>query len=161
MSNVNVERILPYDLETVWPVLADVGGIYRFHPFVASSPINPGAPTTGMGAERTCHFHDGNQVVERVTGFEEGRRLEIEIVDGTMPLASAHASMAVEPVGHDKTKIVFNMDYTPKFGIVGKAMDAMMMRRKFTSILTQVLVALEEHLATGKVIGKDWRPKAA
>ena len=161
MSTVNVERVLPHDLETVWPVLADIGGIHRFHPLVAKSPNNPATPKTGMGAERTCHFHDGNQVVERVVGFEDRRRIEIAIVEGTMPIEDARAVMELEPMAGGKTKISFEMHYTPKFGIVGRAMDAVIIRRKFTSILGQVLEALDEHLTTGKLIDKDWRPKKA
>lgn len=157
MSTVTTDRTLDHEPEAVWAALADFGGIYRFHPLVHSSPISPGAPATGVGAERTCHFNDGNHVLERVVEFEEGSHLVVDIVEGSMPLQSARARMEIRPASNGKTTITMRMEYIPKFGLLGKAMDALMLKRKFASILDGVLAALGEHLKTGEVIGPEFK----
>lgn len=161
MGTITAERVLSHDPETTWRAIADFGGIHRFHPLVERSPINAGMPSTGLGAERTCHFHDGNAIHERVTAFDEGRSLDVEIYDGTMPLQSAHARMEVIATDSGRAKIRMSMEYTPKFGVLGKAMDALMMRRKFSAILDSVLAGLDHHLSTGETIGPKFRPSHA
>ncbi len=161
MGTATAERTLPHDPQTVWQSIADFGGIHRFHPLVDKSPINAGAPSTGLGAERTCHFHDGNEIKERVVAFEDGRSLDVDIYEGTMPLASARARLEVIPSPNGRTTVRMSMEYTPKFGVLGKAMDALMMRRKFGSILDSVLAGLDHHLTTGETIGPKFRPSKA
>jgi hypothetical protein len=53
------------------------------------------------------------------------------------------------------------MDYTPKWGPIGALMDAMMMRKQFTALLTRLLGALDVHLDTGEAIGPDFELAAA
>jgi hypothetical protein len=53
------------------------------------------------------------------------------------------------------------MSYVVKFGLLGAAMDALMMKRMMTGSLNSLLAGLEEHLSTGKTIEKGWRPTAA
>ena len=161
MGSITVQRTVSHSPDIVWPALADFGGIYRFHPLVERSQVHPGTPTTGLGAERTCHFHDGNKIDERVVGFEDGKSLDVEIYEGTMPLKTARARMEIRPAGEGQTAVTMSMEYTPKFGVMGRAMDVLMMNRKFRQILTSVLAALDEHLTTGETIGPKFRPSKA
>jgi hypothetical protein len=52
-------------------------------------------------------------------------------------------------------------DYEMKYGIVGKAMDALMVRKSMEGSLTNLLAALDEHLTTGQPIGEGWKPTEA
>jgi len=160
MSIVTVSRLIARPRDEVFAALADFGGIHRFHPLVERSPVNADTKETGLGAERTCHFYDGNHIQERVVEFQQDSVLGVDIYDGTMPLASAAARFVLSSEG-DNTRVEMTMDYTPKFGIVGQAMNALVMKRKFTGMVTLLLAALDEHLRTGEVIGPEWRPSAA
>ncbi|MBX2796911.1 MAG: SRPBCC family protein [Myxococcales bacterium] len=151
MSTVHIERPMSHGADRVWEALSDIGGIYRFHPLVARSPLTS-SHATGLGASRTCHFHDGNHIDERVVGWQEGERVDIEIVRGSMPLKQAHASLAVRPSAEGSV-VSMTMDYTPKFGIVGSVLDALMMRRQFRKVVSQILEGLDEHLRSGDVVG--------
>lgn len=159
MSTVTVEREVDASVAKVWEVLSDFGGIYRIHPYVDRSPLLT-EQLQGVGTERVCHFHDGNHVKERVTEWTPGESMTIEIVEGSMPLKRATANIRLEPA-HEGTRVYFTMDYDPKWGLMGKVMDAMMMRAQFRKILDQVLVGLETHIHTGAVVGKDGQPLPA
>lgn len=161
MSTITAKRLLNRPCEAVWSALADIGGVHRFHPLVASSPLQPGSPTAGIGAERTCHFTDGNTVKERVAELDEGKRLVIEIVAGTLPMNSARATFRLDARGNDETHVEMEMTYTPKFGVLGRAMDALVIKRKLGGVMAQVLEGLEAHLTTGAEIGADWTPSSA
>lgn len=145
----------------VFAVLADTAGIHRFHPFIERSPLHEGTPAQGVGSERTCHFSDGNSVSERVVAFEADTSLRIDIYEGTMPLNAAAAQFTLSDAPGGGTLVQMDMDYTPKFGVLGQAMDALVMRRKFTGMLDLLLAGLDEHLRTGAVIDGSFTGVAA
>lgn len=153
MSKVTITRTVHAPKDQVWNAWADFGGIAKFHPYVDTSPLLS-EQTEGVGTERQCNFYDGNHVKERVVNVVPGEEMTVDIVEGSMPLLCARAHIALEALGPDRTEVRMTMDYTPKWGFVGKAMDALMMRRQFTTILDDVLSALDAHLETGKPIGQ-------
>lgn len=161
MTTVTIERTIDQTLPTVWGAFADFGGVARFHPFVQRSPLGEGTPAQGVGAERVCHFYDGNHVRERVLRSEDMRSMEVEITEGSMPLRSAVALIELSPTSEGQTRVSMSMTYEPKMGVLGKVMDALMMRRKFGQMLGLVLAGLDEHLRTGQTIERDFRPAAA
>lgn len=161
MSVVTVSRVVSQPIARVWGALSDIGGVANFHPAVERSPLLDGSPERGVGAARTCHFYDGNSVEEVVLESINEKVLVIEITKGSMPLARAVATIEFTAEDDASTKVDFTMDYTPKWGPVGALMDAMMMRRQFTAMLTKVLGALDVHLDTGEAIGADFEIAAA
>ncbi len=160
MSQVTVSHIVSSPISKVWAVLADFGGIHRFSAGIEASPINDGTPSTGVGAERNCQLYDGNNLQERITEFVENKRLGIEIFQTSMPLKAATAHFDLEPA-EGGCKVTMTMDYELKYGIVGKAMDAMMMKGMMSKNLGGLLHGLDEHLATGEPIPKGWKPSRA
>jgi uncharacterized protein YndB with AHSA1/START domain len=161
MSTITVQRSVASSVDEVWSALADFGGIHRFSAAIDTSPINPGTPTTGVGAERTCNMYDGNHIQERVTESVEKSRLDIEIFDTSMPLKSAHVRFDLKPTSDGGCEVTMTMDYVVKFGIIGQVMDAVMMRSMMTKSLNRLLAGLDEYLRTGKPIEKGWTPAAA
>lgn len=159
MSKIIVEKTVSRPVADVWEAISDFGGIYKFHPAVARSPLK-GAQAGGIGAQRTCHFHDGNHVVEKVVGWEEGKSMEVNIVEGSMPLNCAEATIAIHEDGPSQTTVTFTIGYEPKFGPVGRVMDVLMMRGQFRKMIGGILDGLDTFLATGKVIGRDGQPEA-
>jgi len=161
MTIITVTRSLPSTPAQVWEVLRDIAGIENFHPVVQSSPLNAGSGPDGLGASRTCTFYDGNHVVEEVVGWDEGRSMTIEIVDGSMPIqpgARAHIEVTPEGTG---TQVAFTMDYTVKFGPLGAVMNVLMMKRQFAKVIDGLLAGLDVHVRTGERIGPDFDAAAA
>lgn len=160
MSKLTVTRTLSHPPEHVWALLDEFGGVHRWSAGVESSPINAGTPERGVGAERTCQLYDGNHIQERVTQVIEGRRLALEVVETSMPLKSADGVFELVPTSGGGTELTMTFDYVVKFGLLGRAMDGLMLRRMMTGSLTRLLAALDEHLKTGELIGKGWAPPA-
>ncbi len=160
MSSITITRTVEAPLNQVWSILADFGGVYRFHPYVESSPLIAGQ-ASGLGATRQCNFYDGNQVVEKVVGFEAERSMKIDIIEGSMPLACAQAVLEVEALDASRTRVTATMNYEPKYGPLGWLMDRMMMRRMFKRLFGDVLAGLETHANTGALIGEGGRVQAA
>ncbi|MEM6990051.1 MAG: SRPBCC family protein [Myxococcota bacterium] len=161
MSTLTISRTLRHSPEDVWSVLEEFGAIHRWSASVESSPINAGTPERGVGAERNCHLYDGNHIQERVTQVVEGRRLALEVFDTSLPVKSADAAFELSPTSDGGTELSMTFDYVVKFGLLGKAMDGLMLRRGMTASLSRLLAALDEHLETGAVIPNGWTPSAA
>jgi hypothetical protein len=139
----------------VWEVLDKFSEVYMYHPFVKhSESLNQQA--RGLGAERSCHFEDGNKIKERIIAYEKGNSYQVEIYDpGNFPLRRAVALLEVKPDGNHKSTVIFNMSFKPKYGPAGWLMAKMMMKKQFASILKHVLKGLDTHLQTGGVVGKN------
>jgi len=160
MSQITVSHVLSSPVASVWAKLADFGGVHRFAAEIESSPINPGTPSTGVGAERSCHLYDDNNLQERITEFVEDRRLGVEVFESSMPLKRASALFELTPTSGD-CELTLTFDYEVKYGLIGKAMDAIVMRRMMTKNFGALLRALDEHLTTGEDIPRGWQPVRA
>jgi len=161
MHHVHVDRVIDQPADAVWAKLDDFGGVYRYHPLVVTSPLANGIGS-GLGAQRVCHFDDGNSIREEITAYEPGRELEIEIVDpGKFPLKRAVARLSVEPLGENRSRVDFEMNFQPKFGPLGWFLGKTVMVGQFRKILGSVLEGLETHLQTGEIVSRKPRPTAA
>lgn len=155
MTVITVEQFVPRPRDEVFALLDDFGSIYRFNPVVETSPVPDGAKATGLGAERTCHFYDGNHIKERVTEHVPGERLVVDIYQGSMPLRHAIATFTLADAPNG-TLVTMQMDYALKGGVLGKVMDAVMVRRQFAANLAGLLAGLDAHMQTGDEVGKDY-----
>lgn len=157
MSKITITHTYPQSPSQVFAALNDFAGIYRYHPMLESSPLVDGTPATGAGSERVCHMYDGNTLHERITGVELDKWLTIEVVDSSMPLSSMTGRFDLTPTSTGGTEVTMTADFALKMGFLGKALDVLVMRRKFTGNLELLLAALGEHLNTGNVIGRGWK----
>ena len=160
MHHVQVNRVIDRPADAVWAILDDFGGVYRFHPLVEKSPITNGI-SSGLGAQRVCHFDDGNAIREKIVAYEPGRELEVEIVDpGKFPLRRAVGRFSVEPLDNARSRVDLNMAFQPKFGPLGWLMAKTVMVPQFRKVLGHVLEGLETHLLTGEIVSRKPRPAA-
>lgn len=154
MPQVQAQRTINGPNSQVWAVLADFGGVHRFHPAVERSPITNGTPT-GLGSRRTCHFYDGNALDEEIVEFNEPHRMVVSVGEGPIPVNNLLATFTLEAVTPEQTTVTVAMDYAPKFGPVGAVMNALLLRRKIAGLLESVLSGLAAHVETGVLIGKN------
>ncbi len=161
MHHVHVDRVIDRPADAVWAILDDFGSVSRYHPLVETSPITNGIGS-GLGAERVCHFDNGDSIREKITAYEPDRGYEVEIVDpGKFPLKRAVARLSVEPLDETRSRVGFDMSFKPKFGPLGWLMGKAVMVGQFSKILGRVLEGLETHLQTGEVVSRKPRPTAA
>ena len=143
---LTINKRLGLSAEDVWTHFADFSGVARFHPFVETAD-QLSEQNEGVGARRKCNFYDGNSVVEKIIEWEQGRRMNVELSEMSMPMKRATVEFIVVPHGDHESDIAITMNFTPKFGLVGAMMGAMMM--------------LEHHVRTGETIGRGGVPLSA
>lgn len=161
MSLITITQSYPQSPSEVFAALNDFAGIHRFHPLLESSPLVAGTPETGPGSERVCKLYDGNTLHERIVDAEPDKSLTIEIVDTSMPMAKGGGRFDLAPTAGGGTELTMTMDFELKLGLLGKALDRLIVGRKFKGNLELLLAALAEHLDTGQDIPRGWKRPAA
>lgn len=154
MHQITVRRATNHGAEVLWALLADFGAVHRYSGGVESSPINPGTPTTGLGAERNCKLYDGNHIQERITEFVEREALGLEVFDTSMPLDSGNARFSLSPTKNGGCEVTMTMNYVVKWGPLGRLLNTLMLRRAMTSSLERLLEGMDGYASTGTPIGK-------
>ncbi len=162
MHNVSINRSINKPTHEVWKALDNFSDVYKYHPQVRHSESINKLPT-GIGAERTCHFENGNIIKERIIAYESGKEYEIDIYDaGSFPLRKAVGRFQVNPISDNSSNVIFSMSFQPKFGPLGWLMAQLMMKNQFSKTLSDVLEGLDKNLQSGEVVSrKDSKTKAA
>ena len=126
--------------ERVWALLSDLEAVQRYNPTVRTATVR-GARRTGVGAERACELVPKGRVVERVTHWEDGRAVGLEVAESDWPIHFMRWVTRLEPAGAT-TRITQSLEYKVKFGPVGWLLDNLVMKRKLTSTLDKVFASL-------------------
>ncbi len=129
--------------ERVWALLADLEAVERYNPTVRRATI-VGPRRSGVGAERACELRPSGRVRERVTQWEEGRSIGLEIAESEWPIHFMRWVTRVETSGGG-TLVTQNLEYRVKFGPLGWLIDAAVMKRKLTATLDGVFASLVRH----------------
>lgn len=140
--------------ETVWSVLANLGGVVNYHPFIDNSYYNTDA-TEGTGAGRVCEFNNGMKINERAIHWNDGTSytLAIEFITGPVPpIKDIRGTLMVEQAEANTSKVTMRMDYKTRFGIIGKVMDRRMVQPQYGRMLDGIMAGLKHHVETGEVV---------
>ena len=129
--------------ERVWALLADLEAVERYNPGVKSASVE-GTQTSGVGARRSCDLAPKGRVIERVTHWEEGHAVGLEVVESDWPIHFMRWVTRIEP-SDGGTRIAQVLEYAVKFGPLGWLLDRLVMKRKLTAALDEVFASLVEH----------------
>jgi Polyketide cyclase / dehydrase and lipid transport len=129
--------------ERVWALLGDLEAVQHYNPSVRRAAIE-GAGRTGVGARRLCELEPKGRVVERVTHWEEGRAVGLELDEHNWPVDFMRWVTRIEP-HRGGTRITQSLEYQVKFGPLGWLLDRMVMKRKLTENLDAVFASLARH----------------
>lgn len=154
MKEIIVSRLIPFPIEKVWPMLANIDAIHRIHPMVESSPI-VSQSCEGVGTTRVCKLYNGMEAVEEVTKIVDQQLIVIDIVKSGMPFKKAFGEFYTSAINGNNTFVEVRMYLEPKYGVLGSLMYTIMLKPMMTNILKGVLKGLEDHLSTGKIVGKS------
>lgn len=127
----------------VWALLADLEAVERYNPGVRRAALE-GPQRTGVGARRSCDLLPRGRVVERVTHWEDGHALGLEVAESDWPIHFMRWVTRVEPKDGG-TRITQSLEYEVKFGPLGGLLDRLMMKRKLTATLDAVFASLVRH----------------
>jgi hypothetical protein len=129
--------------ERVWALLADLESVQQYNPGVRRAAIE-GPQRMGVGARRACDLVPMGRVVERVTHWEDGRALGLEVAESDWRIHFMRWVTRVEPQGSG-ARITQSLEYQVKFGPLGWLLDRMVMKRKLTATLNAVFASLVRH----------------
>jgi hypothetical protein len=129
--------------DRVWALLADLEAVARYNPGVRHAAIE-GPERGGVGARRSCDLLPKGRVVERVTHWEEGRTLGLEVTESDWPIHFMRWVTRIEP-REGGTRITQSLEYAVKFGPLGWLLDRLMMKRKLSATLDEVFASLVKH----------------
>lgn len=150
MSKVIVSKRVNASVEDVWKSWDDFGNIYKYNPALKASRLlsRSDAPTR-VGTQRQCDMADGkNWVREEVIEYKPGKSMKIDVYDGSLPLKSMTASIEIEEISKQRSRVRFTADFVPKFGIIGRLM-APLMKRQFEPLLQSLLDGNAEYVERG------------
>src|SRR5215470_12873507 len=133
--------------ERVWALLADLEAVQRYNPGVRRAAVE-GSQRTGVGARRACDLMPRGRVVERVTHWEDGRAIGLEVAESDWPIHFMRWVTRIEGVG-GATRITQDLEYSVKFGPLGWLLDSLVMRKKLSSNLDVVFAELVKHAESG------------
>jgi ligand-binding SRPBCC domain-containing protein len=129
--------------ERVWALLADLEAVQHYNPGVRRAVIES-SQRRGVGALRSCELVPKGRVVERVTHWEDGRAVGLEVTESNWPIHFMRWVTRIEPDGSG-TRITQSLEYAVKFGPIGRLLDRLVMKRKLTSALDGVFASLVKH----------------
>jgi len=132
----------------VWALLSDLEAVQHYNPTVRAAAVQ-GSQRAGVGATRACDLKPKGRVVERVTHWEDGRAVGLQVAESDWPIHFMRWVTRVEPDGGG-TRIKQELEYKVKFGPAGWLLDRLVMKRKLTATLDDVFAALVKHAENGK-----------
>ena len=129
--------------ERVWALLSDLTAVASYNPSVRAAALT-GNLKGGVGAERACDLLPNGRVVERVTHWDEGRALGLEVAESDWPIHYMRWVTRVAPASNGSV-ITQDLEYRVKFGPLGWLLDRLVMKRKLTATLDSVFENLVKH----------------
>jgi|SRR5688572_12708039 len=129
MATIKNEIIINAPIEKIWEALAEIDKLDRYDPTVKkSTAITPSK--SGIGAKRKVEMQDGkNWFEESVTEYKVNEALTYELSACSFPVDKLKHRYSFETVG-SQTKVKQVMEYTVKYGFLGKLLDAIMIRKQ-------------------------------
>lgn len=152
-----VSRTIAAPATKVWAVVGDdFGAIANSHPKIVSSNYVQGTLKSGEGAERVCNLNESGTkyVKEKQVNYDPANytfTAQVYHVD-KLPLDPEKnaATYKVNPVGDDKSELIFTMNFLTNPAFMGA-----LFKGKFMKNIEDYLLAVEHHVLTGEVVNQD------
>ncbi len=134
----------------VWDVIADFSAVDTWAPQVTKS-YGLGTKDRGVGAERRCDIKGFGSIGEVITEWIDGRSLTYRVTP-LGPLGVSHNRWTVLEVDESSSEVVVELGYDVRFGLIGKLLHKVMMRRKLEEAFPRGLEALKTRVETGQLV---------
>ncbi|MEE1673394.1 SRPBCC family protein [Agarivorans aestuarii] len=126
-------------VEQVWAVIGDFTNVAWAPSVTASHPI--GRADLGVGAGRHCALQGFGEIDEYITQWSEGQGF-VYNVSPLGPLNNGHSSWWIEKVG-ENSRVNIVLSYDLRFGLFGRLLHALVMRKKLKGSLPQTASAIK------------------
>ncbi|MFQ5890924.1 MAG: SRPBCC family protein [Gemmatimonadota bacterium] len=144
MGSFSVMRTIDAPAQDVWAVLAEIGEIHAWNPGVESSRLTT-EQKEGVGAGRHCDLSGRNYVDEEVVEWQPGERLTMRVIGTNLPfkIAEIHFLLRAQD---GSTAVTVSLEYDLKFGVAGKLLDLLLVRRIYERGMGALLSGLKREV---------------
>jgi ligand-binding SRPBCC domain-containing protein len=139
--------------DSVWHTLGNLEALEQYDPGVVRSRLTSSA-RTGLGAARWCELEPKGWFEERVTEWQPVQALAFELSACNLPVEFLRHRYTLVPDGSG-TRVTQRMDYRLKYGLLGRALDVLVMRRKWEAGIKEFLAGLKARVESGPRPGID------
>ncbi|HMW38493.1 MAG: SRPBCC family protein [Saprospiraceae bacterium] len=147
MATIYNEIKVNASIDKVWSTLTDLELLDRYDPTVMKSTLLS-TEKSGIGAKRKVMMKDGkNWFEEKITIFKPNESLTYQLTDCSFPIQGLKHSYSFEKIGN-QTKIMQVMEYTVKFGLLGKLLDRLMIRNQSDIGIKKFFAGLKSYAET-------------
>lgn len=129
MATIHNEITINAPVEKIWEALSEIETLDRYDPTVKKSTAIS-QNKRGIGAKRRVDMRDGkNWFEERCTVWKPNEELTYELTACSFPIHQLKHSYSFEKAGN-QIRVKQIMRYTVKFGLFGKFLDSLMIRKQ-------------------------------
>ena len=154
MATFAVDITIDTPVQEVWQVLSDIGNIHRWNPGVFNSYLT-GDQTEGVGTSRTCDLGHNNYLDEKVVAWIVNEQLTMRVVGTNLAFNYADIRFTLVPERRS-TRVIVSPDYQLKYGLFGRLLDAIYVRRTYRRGMQSLLAGLKQYVENGGY-RKGWR----
>lgn len=129
---------------TVWAALTTLDALHAYDPGVKVARLLDG-PREGVGASRHCDLLPKGWFRERVTEWVPGQSLAFELFECSLPVKRLTHRYSIVAQGSG-TVVRQRMEYQLKGGLFGRALDALVVRRKWDAGIKGFFAGLKRHV---------------
>jgi ligand-binding SRPBCC domain-containing protein len=145
MATIKNEITINAPIESIWNALTDLELLDKYDPTVKKSELISNEKT-GIGAKRKVHMLDGkNWFDEKITEFKPNQTLTYELTACSFPIKGLKHSYGFVKIG-DQTKVIQQMEYTVKCGLLGKLLDSLMIRKQSDAGIKKFFAGLKQYV---------------
>ena len=144
MKSFSENITINHSATSVWKALSSIGTIDQWNPGVEHSFVSS-SYDTGIGACRRCELDGKNYLDEEVVEWIPEQKLTMRIVKTNLPFASADIKFELTQLDNE-TRVRVTPIYKLKYGIVGSALDKLVVRSQYQKGMKNLLLGLKHHV---------------
>lgn len=159
-TTVRAAAPIPLPIETCWEKLRDLTRAKDYVPgltdCVVTTPVKE-----GLGASRIVTHEQFGAMDETVVAWDEGKGLTVRLHKGdapARPFSEAYFRYEFRPAASG-CEIHTALTYRLPFGLLGRLLDALVLRRLFARNVVDTAVALAENYRTDRPVPKSELPR--
>ncbi|MBL4660806.1 MAG: SRPBCC family protein [Alcanivoracaceae bacterium] len=148
--NVKAKITIKASKHEVWEILKDFNNVYTWAPGVKES-YGLNNKYQEVGAGRHCKLEGFGEIDEYIQQWDEGSGFVYDVTP-LGPLTNVYSSWYLSSVNKSMTTLKVTLSYDIRFGLFGKIMHKLIMRKKLNEALPQTLESVKKRVETGEMI---------
>lgn len=142
MTQLFNEILIEAPMEKIWEALSNLESLEKYDPTVKKC-VATSSLKYGEGGRRKVEMKDGkNWFEEKCTLWKPNETLTYELTACSFPVHSLNHTYSFERVGN-QVKVKQIMSYQIKFGLLGKILDLLVMRKQSDAGIKAFLLGLK------------------